>query len=91
MSIWMGVDMNVWAEKIKALPMVTEVVRPAYWPLLGEGAYSSYQIDGYTGMEGRLEQPLTFDEVLAGEEFSASTTCSCWPVNGYRPSRSTGR
>ena len=42
MSIWMGVDMNVWAEKIKALPMVTEVVRPAYWPLLGEGAYSSY-------------------------------------------------
>ena len=69
MSIWMGVDMNVWAEKIKALPMVTEVVRPAYWPLLGEGAYSSYQIDGYTGMEGRLEQPLTFDEVLAGEEF----------------------
>ena len=68
-SIWMNVDMNVWAEKIKALPMVTEVVRPAYWPLLGEGAYSSYQIDGYTGMEGRLEQPLTFDEVLAGEEF----------------------
>ena len=68
-SIWMNVDMNVWAEKIKALPMVTEVVRPAYWPLLGEGAYSSYQIDGYTGIEGRLEQPLTFDEVLAGEEF----------------------
>lgn len=68
-SIWMGVDMNVWAEKIKALPMVTEVVRPVYWPLLGMGAYSSYQIDGCTGMEGRLEQPLTFDEVLAGEEF----------------------
>ena len=68
-SIWMNVDMNVWAEKIKALPMVTEVIRPAYWPLLGEGAYSSYLIDGYTGMEGRLEQPLTFDEVLAGEEF----------------------
>ena len=36
---------------------------------MGEGAYSSYLIDGYTGMEGRLEQPLTFDEVLAGEEF----------------------
>ena len=36
-SIWMNVDMNVWAEKIKALPMVTEVIRPAYWPLLGEG------------------------------------------------------
>ena len=53
----------------QALPMVTEVIRPAYWPLLGEGAYSSYLIDGYTGMEGRLEQPLTFDEVLAGEEF----------------------
>lgn len=68
-SIWMNVDMNVWAEKIKALPMVTEVIRPAYWPLLGEGAYSSYLIDGYTGMEGRLEQPLTFDEVLVGEEF----------------------
>lgn len=65
----MNVDMNVWAEKIKALPMVTEVIRPAYWPLLGEGAYSSFLIDGYTGMEGRLEQPLTFDEVLAGEEF----------------------
>ena len=68
-SIWMGVDMNVWAEKIKALPMVTEVVRPVYWPLLGMGASTSSLIDGWTGKEDRLEQPLTIDDVLAGEEF----------------------
>ena len=68
-SIWMGVDMHVWAEKIKALPMVTEVVRPVYWPLLGMGACTSFQIDGWTGTEDRLEKPLAFDEVLAGEEF----------------------
>ena len=57
-SIWMGVDMHVWAEKIKALPMVTEVVRPVYWPLLGMGACTSFQIDGWTGTEDRLEKPL---------------------------------
>ena len=39
LGIWMNVDMNVWAEKIKALPMVTEVVRPVYWPLISMGSY----------------------------------------------------
>lgn len=41
LGIWMNVDMNVWAEKIKALPMVTEVVRPVYWPLISMGSYSA--------------------------------------------------
>lgn len=65
----MNVDMNVWAEKIKALPMVTEVIRPVYWPLLGMGAYSLSLIDEGTGMEARLKDPLSFEEVLAGEDF----------------------
>ena len=45
LGIWMNVDMNVWAEKVKALPMVTEVVRPVYWPLISMGSYSSVEVD----------------------------------------------
>ena len=96
-SIWMGVDMHVWAEKIKALPMVTEVVRPVYWPLLGMGACTSFQIDGWTGTEDRLEKPLAFDEVLAGEEFfrfyDMQLLAGEWvsEASGCRPSRTTVR
>lgn len=69
MSIWMNVDMNVWAEKIKSLPMVTEVVEPKYGPLIGQGASTSVSIDSWDGLEGKLEKPISMDEILAGEEF----------------------
>ena len=69
LGIWMNVDMNVWAEKVKALPMVTEVVRPVYWPLISMGSYSSVEVDAWDGLNGITENPIGIDEILAGEEF----------------------
>ena len=69
LAIWMNVDMNVWAEKLKALPMVTEVVTPIYWPLIGMGASSAFEIDAWDGLDGTTEKPIGVDEILAGEEF----------------------
>ena len=69
LSIWTNVDMNVWAEKIKALPMITEVVKPVYWPLISRGGYSAYEVDSWDGLDGTTEKPLGMDDVLAGEEF----------------------
>ena len=66
LGIWMNVDMNVWAEKIKALPMVTEVVRPVYWPLISMGSYSSVEVDAWDGLNGITENPIGIDEILAG-------------------------
>lgn len=69
LSIWMNADMNVWAEKIKALPMVTEVVRPIYWPLISMGAYSAVQVNAWDGLDGTADKAIGLDEILAGEEF----------------------
>ena len=69
LGIWMNVDMNVWAEKVKALPMVTEVVRPVYWPLISMGSYSAFEVDSWDGLNGITENPMGIDEILAGEEF----------------------
>jgi len=69
LSIWMNVDMNVWAEKVKALPMVTEVVKPVYWPLISMGSYSAFEVDSWDGLDGITENPIGIDEILAGEEF----------------------
>ena len=69
MSIWLGVDMNVWEEKIKALPMITETVSPKYWPLVGMGNSSSYLIDSWEGLDKTLEKPLTVFNIMADKEF----------------------
>ena len=69
MSIWIGVDMNVWEEKIKALPMITETVSPKYWPLVGMSNSSSYLIDSWEGLNTTLEKPLTLLNIMADKEF----------------------
>lgn len=69
LAIWSNVDMNVWAEKLKALPMVTEVVRPIYWPLVSMGPASAFDIDSWDGLGGITENPIGMDEIMAGEEF----------------------
>lgn len=68
-SIWMGVDMNVWMEKIKALPMVTEVVVPKYWPLVGMSPASSYPITSWDGLGTTLKQPLNLHSIDAGQDY----------------------
>ena len=67
-SIWSGVDMNVWMEKIKALPMVTEVVEPKYWPLVGMPPSSSYTITSWDGLDTVSEQPLIVHDINTGED-----------------------
>lgn len=68
-AIWSDVDMNVWADKLKSLPMVTEIVRPIYWPLISMGPYSACDIDSWDGLDGTKEMPIVMEQVLAGEEF----------------------
>ena len=68
-SLWIGEDMNVWAEKIKALPMIEEVVEPKYSPLVAMGAMMSANIHAWDGQEGALEKAIMFDEITAGEAY----------------------
>lgn len=68
-SFWMNVDMNEWMEKIKVLPMVTEVVTPKYWPLVSMVASSSYSINSWEGLETDLQKVLNLQQIVAGREF----------------------
>ena len=68
-SIWMNVDMNVWAEKLKTLPMITEVTKPIYWPIISMGPHSAAEINSWDGMEGAAEKPIGINMILGGEEF----------------------
>lgn len=68
-SIWMNVDMNVWAEKLKTLPMITEVIKPIYWPIISMGAYSASEIDSWDGLEGSAKKTIGINMILGGEEF----------------------
>ena len=68
-SFWLNVDMNEWMEKIKALPMVTEVVTPIYWPLVSLVASTSSTINSWEGLETDLQKPLSLHDINAGREF----------------------
>ncbi len=68
-SLWLNEDMNVWYEKLKALPMIEEVVVPQYYPLVGTGAMTGANMSSWDGQEHALEKPIFFDEIIAGEEF----------------------
>lgn len=68
-SIWNNVDLNEWMEKIKALPMVTEVVEPKYWPFVSPSLMSTSSIISWDGLGKDLEQPLTIRSIDAGEDF----------------------
>lgn len=69
MSIWMGVDMNVWKEKIAALPMVTEVLPPKYYPLVAVGSMMSTDIAKWDGMEGEAPEKVSVNLITSGEDF----------------------
>ena len=68
-SLWMNVDMNVWYEKIKQLPMVEEVVTPKYNPMIGRGAMTFFNVNQWDGLDKPLDKPVLMENVLAGEEF----------------------
>ena len=62
------VDMSVWKEKIKRLPMVTEVLDNYYHPMISKVMMWS-NINQWEGHEGRLEHPISATTFLATEEF----------------------
>lgn len=68
-SIWMGVDMNVWKEKIAALPMVTEVLPPKYYPLVAIGPMMSADVTKWDGMTGEGPEKVSVNLITSGEEF----------------------
>ena len=62
------VDMSVWKEKIKRLPMVTEVLDNYYHPMVSKVMMQS-QIAQWEGNEQKLEHPIPMTTFLATEEF----------------------
>ncbi len=68
-SIWMGVDMNTWMERIKNLPMVTEALPPKYYPLVGTGPMMSMGVTLWDGQDKPAEEPITIGVIYASEEF----------------------
>ena len=49
--------------------MVTEVVVPKYWPLVGMPPSSSYSITSWDGLGKTLEQPLIVQSINAGQDY----------------------
>lgn len=62
------VDMSVWKEKIKRLPMVTEVLENYYHPMISK-VMAWAQISEWDGNEHKLEYPISATTFLASEEF----------------------
>ena len=62
------VDMSVWKEKIKRLPMVTEVLENYYHPMISK-VMAWTQISEWDGNEHKLEYPISATTFLASKEF----------------------
>ena len=63
------VDMSVWKEKIKRLPMVMEVLESYYHPLMAKGPVAVTQTDHWEGNEHEQEFPIPINLYLGSEEF----------------------
>ncbi|GFH98533.1 ABC transporter permease [uncultured Phocaeicola sp.] len=68
-SIWMNVDMNTWSSKIAALPMVTEILPPKYYPLVGTGPMMMMGINNWDGLDKPVKEKETLDMIYASGEF----------------------
>ena len=68
-GIWMGVDMNVWKDKIASLPMVTEVLPPKYYPMVATGSMMIADIKKWDGMESEQLEKIPVSLITASEEF----------------------
>ena len=62
------IDMSVWKEKIRSLPMVTEVLDNYYHPMISK-VMAWIQISEWEGNEHKLEYPISATAFLASEEF----------------------
>lgn len=62
-------NLSEWTEKIKALPMVTEIIEPKYWPLVGQSTQSTRQVNSWDGLGTTLDSPIFINEILSGKEY----------------------
>ena len=67
-ALWNG-DIHQWAEKIKALPMVTETLPPAYFPIIPTGPMMYAEITNWDGLPKVTEKTLLVGIMPAKEEF----------------------
>ncbi len=68
-SIWIGVDMNTWMDRIQNLPMVTEALPPKYYPLVGTGPMEATEVNRWDGQDKPLDSPMVISIIYGGEEF----------------------
>lgn len=67
-ALWMAGDINVWTDKIAALPMVTEVLPPQYFPLIPTGPMMYMDINTWEGKD-KTSDNISIGLVLAKEPF----------------------
>ena len=67
LGIWSGVDMNVWKQKLEALPMITEVLPPKYFPLTT--VHDMALIAKWDGLEGTPDKAISLELIPAGKQF----------------------
>lgn len=69
LAIWSNEDMNVWKEKIEALPMVTEVLPPKYFPLTTMHSMMSTDINQWDGLGTTPDKAINLELIPCSKEF----------------------
>lgn len=67
-ALWRG-DIKQWGSKIAALPMVTEVLPPRYFPIVPTGPMMYAEMNHWEGMPEVIEEPITVGIMPAMKDF----------------------
>lgn len=67
-ALWRG-DIKQWAGKIAALPMVTEVLPPRYFPIVPTGPMMYAEMNHWDGMPEVIREPITVGIMPAMKDF----------------------
>lgn len=67
-ALWRG-DIKQWGGKIAALPMVTEVLPPRYFPIIPTGPMMYAEMNHWEDMPEAVEEPITIGIMPAMKDF----------------------
>ena len=67
-ALWRG-DIKQWGGKIAALPMVTEVLPPRYFPIIPTGPMMYAEMNHWEDMSEAVEEPITVGIMPAMKDF----------------------
>ena len=67
-ALWRG-DIKQWGGKIAALPMVTEVLPPRYFPIIPTGPMMYAEMNHWEDMPEAVEEPITVGIMPAMKDF----------------------